>query len=761
MNPVLGPGYHPQVPSQSYTLYENHTDSLTSPSPSTHFVRPPPPQPAYPTLNHPQQNGWVFPPNYFPPQPRYSHPPFYPNGNGQMGGPGPGTMRNGYRAFQPDGYSPPFGQNGYTQASQGYLSPPDSNRPIDDAPPKSGFPMGNQSLPQQSMPPQMLDGYHRGPNYTPLPNGHAPPPAPQSSFQSFYPPDHPYAHGDGFGYSPFPPGPDMAYGNGYGSYADGNASLPMMPPQVLPGNKSLNPAAQGFSFTPLQGGPAGPEDADRPSVRPDEMPVFASIQPQHSTPVAANGRPDSTSQDWPAGIMVDGEKLEGIDERRQSGDSDQGAGVIGLTHLIQADATAPSPPDLPAIPPSVSVPATMTQSVSTPAMSTSATTPTTPASLQTPRITNDAENAFVPVLEAAIRVQPDGTGWSFVGPSMSGSMSSASNGTATVAPSATPSRSVSSSVPRRRVPVSTETAPLKLRPSRPGADSTSENAYDSSLSIAIPKAIRTEKVAVNEDVPRSSTKCKGKASGKRVIFAIGMDDEDQAKMGVERRAGSALVFGSLAEGLRASPSPSPSAVIASSPIVSAPKTELTPSIPLAPSKPTSWASLFNGTGKTLARSPSIPSSMVVSPSKSAMSLATDSEAAPSRMSTEPTTPRSTAPTLLPSTGASAASAPRPVFNYAAAAAAGANLTPQEELAKLLTDGLRDRHKESPMCLPRGLINTGNMCFANTVRLSKRRLLYANPSADLASPRVLSTIHRSSGRAQQTSESRSFGPYPVA
>ena len=508
----------------------------------------------------------------------------------------------------------------------------------------------------------------------------------------------------------------MTYGNGYGGYADVNEVLPLIPQQALSGSRSLNPAAQGFSFTPLQTGPGGLEHADRPLARPDEMPVFASIEPQYSTPVAANGFPDSEKQGWAAPIMVDGEKLKGIGERRQSGDLDQGSSVIGLTHLAPVDPTAGPPLDFPAIPSSAPVSTATTLSISTPAMSSSPTTPTTPVSVQTPRITSDIQNAAVPMLEIPSPVQADDAQWSFVGPSMSGSTSSASNGTAMVAPPSLLKGSASSSVLRRRVPVSTEVTPLRLRPNRPEADSTAENAYSSSLSIAIPKAVRIEQVAVDGDVPRLSTKGKGKASGKRIIFATGIDAEDQAKMGVKRTEGSSLVFGSLMEGLKESLSSS--ALMAPSADVSAPTLELTPTVPLAPSKPTSWASLFNSAGKPFSRSSSIPSSMVVSPSKSVMSLATESEAATSRVSTEPTTPRSTALTLPASTGASVASAPRPVFNYAAAAAAGVNLTPQEELSKILTDGLRSRHKDTPMCLPRGLINTGNMCFANTVRLTK-------------------------------------------
>jgi ubiquitin carboxyl-terminal hydrolase 10 len=84
---------------------------------------------------------------------------------------------------------------------------------------------------------------------------------------------------------------------------------------------------------------------------------------------------------------------------------------------------------------------------------------------------------------------------------------------------------------------------------------------------------------------------------------------------------------------------------------------------------------------------------------------------------QPTTPNSaSAPTMPPLAGVSTASAPRPAFNYAAAAAVGAALSPQDELVKLLSEGVNGKGKELVNTLPRGLINTGNMCFANTVRL---------------------------------------------
>jgi len=146
---------------------------------------------------------------------------------------------------------------------------------------------------------------------------------------------------------------------------------------------------------------------------------------------------------------------------------------------------------------------------------------------------------------------------------------------------------------------------------------------------------------------------------------------------------------------------------------SAPASAAVPA-PAPKAKPSSWAALLKP--KSLAQIPSDtlsagPSSVRVSPSKSVISLATETDA---MTEVDAVTPRSVAPSLPPSATASTA-APRPAFNYAAAAAIGRGITPQDELIKLLTEGLKARPKGPPASsVPRGLINTGNMCYANTV-----------------------------------------------
>lgn len=147
----------------------------------------------------------------------------------------------------------------------------------------------------------------------------------------------------------------------------------------------------------------------------------------------------------------------------------------------------------------------------------------------------------------------------------------------------------------------------------------------------------------------------------------------------------------------------------------------------APAKPRSWAALL----KT--PTPSSPSTPAAVPSSSA-SVSSTTEAGPSRprpsTSASPSTPNFTAnvnglaqPQLSPQPqGAQQQQAK--TFNYAAAAMSSVP-SPHEELIKLLSEGVSSlrgtgaavglsvKEKEALM-VPRGLINTGNMCFANTV-----------------------------------------------
>lgn len=243
--------------------------------------------------------------------------------------------------------------------------------------------------------------------------------------------------------------------------------------------------------------------------------------------------------------------------------------------------------------------------------------------------------------------------------------------------------------------------PIPLRPSRPTPEEAIGNSYASHLAGAIPENMATE--TMDGESRKRSSRGRDMPWGK-AVYAIGVK-------GGRTAPPIDLVFGEISDKAQ---TPAPAAVLLP-PADTAVAAPVTPALAPAPvSKPkTSWAALFSpkkssGTPDSLSVA---ASSTLPSPSKSIASL--PSEVAPSQASAsdEATTPRSAAPSLPASTSGQ----PRAPFNYAAAAAAGAPPTPAEDLARLLTDGLRPRaaHVPAPV-VPRGLVNTGNMCFANTV-----------------------------------------------
>nr|ODN87589.1 hypothetical protein L203_03368 [Cryptococcus depauperatus CBS 7841] len=159
--------------------------------------------------------------------------------------------------------------------------------------------------------------------------------------------------------------------------------------------------------------------------------------------------------------------------------------------------------------------------------------------------------------------------------------------------------------------------------------------------------------------------------------------------------------------------PSPAPTTASAPPISQPS-----STPAPPPKPKSWAALL--------RPSSTPSSttskLSVSTPEKASGVENESEAGPSTTCSTP-------------------SGSKPVFNYAAAANS-ALPNPQLELVKLLSEGahaIRNAQRTEltgkigkgkmveKSCVPRGLINTGNMCFANTIL---QVLVYCSPFTEL-------------------------------
>jgi ubiquitin carboxyl-terminal hydrolase 10 len=219
--------------------------------------------------------------------------------------------------------------------------------------------------------------------------------------------------------------------------------------------------------------------------------------------------------------------------------------------------------------------------------------------------------------------------------------------------------------------------PITVRPQRPSPDE-SGNSYAVNLSIPSFVVIHKLEGALRKRRCRESAKPMGKAVG----------DAGRKAQAIS------LTFGE----------------ITAAPILPA----IVAPAATAPAPVRSWAALVGGpkSAKTPDTLSVTASSTLPSPSKSTASLPSD---------TGVTTPRSTDPSLP-------APAARPAFNYAAAAAVGAPPTAAEDLAHLLTEGLRPRATHAPAPLvPRGLINTGNMCFANTIL---QVLVYCTPFTEL-------------------------------
>jgi ubiquitin carboxyl-terminal hydrolase 10 len=225
--------------------------------------------------------------------------------------------------------------------------------------------------------------------------------------------------------------------------------------------------------------------------------------------------------------------------------------------------------------------------------------------------------------------------------------------------------------------------PIRIRPSCPSPE-VQGNSYNYRLAKCIPENVAVEHIEGRRR--RRSSDGRSKPQGKAVL-AFGTK-------GGRPHPDVSLVFGEITS--------APATPVVTSPVPTpAPAPRAAP--PAAKAKPSSWASLLRPAGATPVGSAG-PSSTLVSPSKTNVSLPSEA----------PETPRSTAPSLPPSHGPAPAK-PRPACNYAAAAAVGAPLSPAEDLARLLTEGLRTRSvRPAQPIRPRGLINTGNMCFANTV-----------------------------------------------
>ncbi|KAK8845583.1 hypothetical protein IAR55_006299 [Kwoniella newhampshirensis] len=773
--------------SQSTTPFQPQTDVASSPSISNN----PPPQPPPPMLpyasinqqpyisnapagpsnypNHP--SSYMYSPAYHPQptsQPRhaqnipyhsglnrfqdqYQHQPHYPpvyqpNVFGSYshiplgaGGPGPTTIQHGYGGYPPEAYQ----HSPYTVYPPTYPAPPDAAQqypPQHNGHDDNEIHNAHHYSRQNAPPPFSLSHDQQHPVSVPHVNGNVPASSQHQSFQPSYPPDHPYAFGVGVGYTNYSPNP-VPYG-GYPGYNTGLANLPAQGNRMS-ATKGLNPAAQGFSYpsshpgsrsnsqpsVPLQNGYISTSSAPK-SEQKSAFPSIGQIIDTPPTPSLPNGNAEPTEA-WKPPVIVDGEKLKGIGGHQPPSSASQGLGLT--TEKRRSPSPQLSNPNLST--------STIT-SESTPAASTVHTTATTPTSVETPRATEgDMLHITSPKSGSSSRVQPD-AGWTFGGEVLAG-LTSPPTGATSRSTSGPSIRNPSGSSGKKKTSTySTQTGPLRLSATRPVAEGSSGNFYALGLAKWIPFAVKTEEVSdVVWSKPGSSTKGKSKASGKKVVFTTGTNNKATqiAKTGTK-----GLIFGSTTEEDRQAavgpcptlpmdvihPPSAPDAKNVTSPRIETATPQAKPVI-----KPFSWAAAVRGPSTTAGSSvPTVAQSKPASPARSTISLGPEGEAGPSRTPASPpanvTPPRPATSSSQPplSTGTSTTAGPRPAFNYAAAAAAaGASLTPQEDLARLLADGVKGKGKEGQATIPRGLINTGNMCFANTIL---QVLVYCAPFTEL-------------------------------
>lgn len=795
------PPYPP--PSATSDSFPHSQPNMTQPIPNEQSPRPTPS--SYPSSMHQLQQpnvppyggaGYMYQPQYFPqpPHPSTSYPnrQQFTNGNAngnpnyrynsgapadyqpfpaegyypiqQMGGPGPGTMQNGYGVYQPD--YPPFPP----RYPASYPAPPPS-----------------ETTPQPNPPHTYRDGDANNvapinPDVPPYSHQHPPPPIPPPNDYSangpipgggypgnayYFPPGHPYSHGGGFGYG----APQQAMYAPYPGYEQlppphQQQSLPPQPqhaPTSAPhtreasgttstssSSSKLNPAAAGFTFTPASQKVKDP--ATNGEKKEDEGPVFASLAKPTSIPAQPipNGNMPAEPKKWVAPAIVNGEKYKGMPGN--TADEEDSHGSLGLSRMSHPkEALVNGTPSHSTTTNGHTETASvvnesgaetldtssinLTQSTSTPAMSCSPTTAATPVSVRTPRAYTDGEASVL--LSPKAEASATDAALEFMGSPISGytspSPSAAMQSFSLLkSPSAKSKKGQAQSHSAKTVDVE----PFVLVNARPEVDQARGVSYRAKLVVRIPKMYRTDNIEVNVATAAKSARIdKPRRRGAKV--AIGVDREIFPTTQMTIRS-----FGEIADLSALKPKPVARQAPVEPAIPTVPDSkdipaEPTPTQPPAPkAKPSSWAALLKPASASTSTS-ATPSVAFSSPA----------EAGPSRLpATPPTelvTPKSTASALPPpSTGAPSSAAPRPAFNYAAAASVGAALSPQEELARILSEGVAALGKgkgKEPMTVPRGLINTGNMCFANTVS-SRVNLRVRADEIGFASIGLLSTVH---------------------
>ncbi|KAK6905233.1 hypothetical protein I203_106053 [Kwoniella mangroviensis CBS 8507] len=757
----------PSNSSQPPTPFLPQPDPSTSPSISNNPPpQPPPAMPAYASINsapysaysqqqqqHVPHTPYVYQPPqpYYPPQPpRHSHShnvPYnssapqqynryqdpsqsyphqhYPSmyhqhpygtypgmqmGGGGGGGPGPATIQNGYAGYPPETYQHiPYGvypqqghyaipQESYQQ--QSYTNQPNGNAEEPESHPPPSFPSHDQSI-----------------------NGHIPPSQHHQSFHPTYPPNHPYAYGSGVGsgYSGYQPPQQQLpvnYG-GYSGYQDG-----YIPPNPAPSgqrsfSKSLNPSAAGFSFTPSSA--SGSRANSQPSSTPvpnGDTPSSAldqSSQPPSAVPSiidqnsAATTVPNRHSHDLAQ--KAEAQAGEPSVQNVESG-KDHIENGLGLTTKSETPVSSSAQ----STNPNISASASTTNATE----STAATTVSSPVSAQTPK----APEGDLPTFTSQ-SAEPQSS-WTFVGEGLAG-VTSPNSGPASRRVSGPSISSASSSISGKKRNVtlpSTSFDPLRLSNSKPDHISEKSNVYSASLRNFIPDTVKVQESELKvEKKVSQSKKGKKEPSKKKTTFAFG--DAKKSSNPQASKEAKKIVFGEVDPSVLYIPNP-PIKIDKSEPEAQVEKSETKPtppssdiSTPQPKIKHSSWAALVRGPSAT---SSSVAPSKAPSPARSTTSLPhAESEAGPSRLpSHEPSAEHVTSPAPVENK--------KVPFNYAAAAAVGATMTPQEELAKLLSEGVKGKGRETAQAtLPRGLINTGNMCFANTIL---QVLVYCSPFTEL-------------------------------
>lgn len=654
----------PPPPTQDQQFQDTHQQQQP-PQPPQHQQHQQ--QPTYPSLAYPagpSQHQPPYPPNNYPYNPYYAAQQF-PHHHGQQR---PHHPNPGAGAFQPA-----FRYDNYPGYYQPQFYPPYGQMPVPGPGPgtmQNGYYVGGGANFQR--PYGRFEGdqkfgheddgsaaYHANPQFAPQ--------------QPFYPPGHPYAYGVGVGYQQ----PGMYNGMGYrpdGGYMGGDQQQhggpngTSAPPVSAASSKGLNPAAQGFNY---------PVRKTDPSSRTASSANANGNGPAHVTAQQPNGHASTPA-------VIEQPAPAQVPEKAKD------AGSLGLSlepppsvsEPAAADSPSPAPTPAPAPAPAkvdqstdpVTVPSTHPSSSSA-----NDTAPSAPSASHPPP---------PPPLAEPSPVHP--AGLTFTGETLAGLTSPPPS---------------SSTMPRQK---KLSADPVRLRPHRPAHDAEGGNSYAAHLARFVPASVMSESVSADsESAPRRTSKGRSKPRGK-AVYAVGV------KGGRQAPPHRALAFGDvITEPLPREPAEEPKTPAVATPTPAAPSAELSASTTVpapvrspapAPVKPSSWASLLRSSqpAKSAAGTPNslsvAASSTLPSPSKSIDSLPAESVASRVPPSDGRSTPRS--PPAKPSSWA---------------AAVGAPPTPAEDLARLLTDGLTGRPAGAPApIVPRGLINTGNMCFANTV-----------------------------------------------